>query len=97
MEKERYGSVSFSVKRFLKAGGRSYMHWVTLYDSLDDDLFDGDLGVDDEMDLPRVLFEYQIVSSKFTSMISKVDKIRNEAQDLHNRPPAQAVDKSLVS
>lgn len=76
MEKERFGSVSFSVKRFLKTGGKSFFHWVTLYDSLDDDLFEGDLGVDD-MDLPRVLIEYQIVSSKYTSMISKVDNIRS--------------------
>jgi len=58
MEKERFGSISFSVKRFLKNGGRSFLHWVTLYDSLDDDLFDGELGEDDEMDLPRVLLEY---------------------------------------
>jgi hypothetical protein len=76
MEKERYGSVSFSCKRFLKSAGRSYFHWVTLYDSLDDDLFEGDLGIDDEIDLPRVLLEYQIVSSKYTSIISKVDKIK---------------------
>ena len=75
-EKERFGSISFSVKRFLKNGGKSFFHWVTLYDSLDDDLFEGDLGVDDEMDLPRVLLEYLVISSKFTSMISKIDSIR---------------------
>jgi hypothetical protein len=63
LEKERFGSVSFSLKRFLKSSGKNYFHWVTLYDSLDDDLFEGELGVDDDMDFPRVLLEYQIVSS----------------------------------
>ena len=58
MEKERFGSVSFSLKRFLKSGGKNFFHWVTLYDSLDDDLFEGELGIDDDLDFPRVLLEY---------------------------------------
>jgi len=69
-EKERFGSVSFSLKKFLTSTGQSYMHWVTLYDSLDDDLFEGALGDDDDFDYPRILLDYSIVSSKFTSMIN---------------------------
>lgn len=78
-EKERFGSVSFSLKRFTKNPGQSFLHWVTLYDSLDDDLFEGDLGVDDDFDYPRVLLDYQVVSSQFTSMINKAEQIKLEA------------------
>ena len=78
-EKERFGSVSFSLKRFTKNPGQSFLHWVTLYDSLDDDLFEGDLGVDDDFDYPRVLLDYQVVSSQFTSMINKADQLKLEA------------------
>ena len=78
-EKERFGSVSFSLKRFTKNPGQSFLHWVTLYDSLDDDLFEGDLGVDDDFDYPRVLVDYQIVSSQFTSMINKAESMKLEA------------------
>ena len=84
LEKERFGSVSFSLKRFLKSSGKNYFHWVTLYDSLDDDLFEGELGVDDDMDFPRVLLEYQVVSSQFTSMINKMDKFKGQAQQFRN-------------
>ena len=87
VEKERFGSVSFSLKRFLKSSGKSYFHWVTLYDSLDDDLFEGDLGIDDDMDFPRVLLEYQVVSSQFTSLINKADKLARDAQEFHDSQP----------
>ncbi len=48
---------------------------MTLYDSLDDDLFEGQLGIDDEVYYPKVLLEYSIVSSKFTSMVNAADKL----------------------
>ena len=57
------------------------MHWVTLYESLDDDAFEGDLGEDEDEDYPRVLLEYQIVSSKFTSMINKTENLMHQAID----------------
>ena len=43
------------------------IHWVTLYDDVSDDLFEGELNVDDEKDYPRVLLEYTIVGSKYAS------------------------------
>lgn len=72
-EKERYGSISFSLRRFTRAAAQTYMHWVTLYDSLDDDLFEGQLGIDDDFDYPKALIEYSIVSSKYTSMINAAE------------------------
>lgn len=55
---------------------------MTLYDSLDDDEFEGTEGIDDMFDYPRVYMEYQIVSSQYTSMINQLDKF------------GQAVDKA---
>lgn len=55
--KNRIGSVSFSIKKLQQGSGKKFIHWVTLYDSLDDDLFEGDLG-EDETDTPRLLLEY---------------------------------------
>lgn len=78
-EKERFGSVSFTLKRFHKAQTNAYLHWVTLYDSLDDDLFEGQLGEDDDFDYPRILLDYQIISSKFTSMINQSEKLGQDA------------------
>ena len=69
-EKERFGSISFKLKRFQTKAGQEFKHWVTLYDSLDDDLFEGTEGVDDMFDYPRIYLEYQVVSSQFTSMIN---------------------------
>lgn len=74
-EKERYGSISFALKRFQENTAQSFTHWVTLYDSLDDDLFEGQCGLDDDFDYPRVLLEYTIVSSKYTSMINAANKL----------------------
>ena len=64
------------MKRFTKNPGQSFLHWVTLYDSLDDDLFEGDLGVDDDFDYPRILLDYSVISSQFTSMINKAEAIK---------------------
>jgi len=68
------------LKRFQKSTAQSFCHWVTLYDSLDDDLFEGDLGRDDDFDYPRVLLDYQIVSSKYTSMINAADKLSADVE-----------------
>ena len=75
-EKERFGSVSFSLKRFQKDTAKKHEHWVTLYDSLDDDLFEGELGVDEDFDFPRIYLDYQIVSSQYTSMMHRADKLQ---------------------
>jgi hypothetical protein len=51
-----------------QGSGRNFIHWVPLFDQLDDDLFFGELG-EDEKDTPRLLIEYQIVNSKYTAAI----------------------------
>jgi hypothetical protein len=47
------------------------LHWIGLFDSLDDDDFDGQLGEDD-FELPRILVEYNIIGSKYTNVINNL-------------------------
>ena len=61
------------------------MHWVTLYDSLDDDLFEGHLGIDDDFDYPKALIEYSIVSSKFTSMINQAEEVKDKVNQARRK------------
>ena len=75
-EKERIGSTSISLKQFQNCTAQTYSHWVTLYDSLDDDLFEGIIGYDEDPPLyPRALLEYNYVSSKYTSMINDAERL----------------------
>ena len=53
------------------------MQWVGLYDNLEDDIFDGQLGVD-EWDTPRVLIEYTVVGGKYTSVMQGIERIRED-------------------
>jgi hypothetical protein len=38
----------------------SLKHWITLFDDVDDDGFDGELGEDDE-ELPMILTTFQLL------------------------------------
>lgn len=49
---------------------------MTLYDP-NDDLFEGQLGVDDDPeDTPRILLEYTIIGSKYASTVHSLDAIK---------------------
>ena len=82
---ERFGSISFNLKRFQDKAGLSFCHYVTLYDSLDDDLFEGTEGVDDEFDYPRLLVDYKIVSSKYTSLANRIDALDEDVERARNK------------
>ena len=51
------------------------MHWVTLFESLDDDIYDGQLGEDD-WDLPRILIEYSVIGGKYTNIMNNFDRLK---------------------
>ena len=61
------------------------MQWVALYDSLEDDVFDGQLGLD-EWDTPRILIECSVIGGKYTSVMQGIERIR---QDIHDEHGAQ--------
>jgi hypothetical protein len=58
------------------------MQWVGLYDNLEDDIFDGQLGVD-EWDTPRVLIEYTVIGGKYTSVMQGIERIRGDILEDH--------------
>ena len=55
----KVGSVSIPHEVFLSCGESRYKQWITLFDHLDDDEYDGDLGENDE-EVPRVQFGFLI-------------------------------------
>ncbi len=77
-DEKRFGSVTFRLSKFLGGLGCTYMHWVTLYDRLDEDVFTGQLG-EDEFDMPRALLEYSIIGGKYTSTMDNLNKLRQAA------------------
>ena len=66
------------MSKFVGGVGGTYVHWVTLYDRLDDDIFNGQLG-EDELDMPRALLEYSVVGGKYTSTLNNLNKLREAA------------------
>ena len=61
--------MSISLKKLRNGSGQKFIQWITLYDSLSDDIFEGDLG-EDEPDLPRILVEMKVVNSKYTTAVT---------------------------
>jgi hypothetical protein len=64
----------------IHGAGSTYMHWITLFESLDDDLFDGRLGEDD-YEIPRVLVEYSVVGGNYTSIVNKMGQLKDKVKD----------------
>ena len=52
------------------------MHWVTLFDDLEDDMYDGQLGEDD-WEQPRILLEYSVIGGNYTSTMSNMDQLKH--------------------
>ena len=58
----KVGSISIPQDLFFSGGVDSagkYSQWITLFDHIDDDEYDGDLGENDE-DAPRIQFQFHI-------------------------------------
>jgi len=52
---------------------------MTLYDSLDDDMFEGQIGQDDEHETPKILVEFTVVGAKYTSVMNNLDHLKTSA------------------
>lgn len=73
--KHRFGSVSISLRKLASGMGQSFMHWVTLFDDLNDDLYDGQLGEDD-WEVPRILLEYSVIGGNYTSVMQNMNSMK---------------------
>lgn len=55
----KIGSISLPQEIFYMAGESKHRQWVTLFDHIDDDEYDGEMGENDE-ERPRILFTFDI-------------------------------------
>eukprot|EP00347_Sterkiella_histriomuscorum_P003031 403365858 len=55
----KIGSISIPQEIFYMAGESKHRQWITLFDHLDDDEYDGEMGENDD-EQPRVLFTFEI-------------------------------------
>ena len=60
------GSVSFQASRFMESTGKRFRHWVTVFEHEHDDIFDGQLGEQDD-EQPRILLDYSIAQATRSS------------------------------
>ena len=70
---------------------------MTLYDSLDDDEFEGTEGVDDKFDYPRIFIEYQVVSSQFTTMVNELGKMGSAIDLARKRQDERLEDRVMAT
>ena len=91
---QRFGSVSFHLKKLASGVGNTYMQWVTLFDDMHDDMYDGQLGEDD-WELPRILIEYSVVGGAYTSTMNWMDQLKHKITA--NQSSAQAAVSHLDS
>jgi len=50
-----------------------------LYDNLDDDLFEGQVGFEDDHEPPKILIEYTVVAAKYTSVMNNLENLKSSA------------------
>lgn len=81
-EQRKLGSLSINIQQFLDLEkNRTYSHWVTLFDYIEDDEYDGDLGYDDE-ERPRAYIRYGLEglaeAKKNKTLTKQVRKVKEE-------------------
>ena len=55
----KVGSISIPQDIFYMAGESKHQQWITLFDHIDDDEYDGEMGENDD-EQPRVLFTFDL-------------------------------------
>jgi len=60
------GSISFDFSNLLKSTDKKVSQWVTLFDDLEDDLFDGEFGVDD-VESPRFYIHVEMLQNTLSN------------------------------
>ena len=59
----KVGSISIPQEVFYMAGESKHRQWVTLFDHIDDDEYDGEMGENDD-ERPRILFTFDLAFEK---------------------------------
>lgn len=77
-QKNYVGSISFVFKDIFEVS-KEFSQWLTIFDTLDDDIFDGVLGEDDE-EIPRIKVRFEIKES-FSDEDAEVTMVKNSNKE----------------
>lgn len=75
---------------------QEYSHAITLFDDLEDDLYDGELGFDDD-DFPSVRLTYHLSSGKTTKnteINKRIDQLEKQVSQEKKSVPKRAAAKA---
>ena len=72
-----------------------FAQWVTLFDEVDDDLYDGDLGEDDE-ESPKVMIAFKLIDNPTPTVSAPMlsQNISIEHQEEHSKAQSFSIEKS---
>ena len=85
-DERKLGSVSLPARMFLESQpNRTYKHWVTILDHLDDDEFDGELGENDD-ESPRILLEYTTLFEDGKRREEEKKRTANKKKEVVDKP-----------
>ena len=104
MANPHLGSISFPSYLFLQSPlKQAKKYWITLFDYIEDDVYDGDLTENDE-ERPRILIQYKLTNeaasarrSHVSSSYSKVSKEHKSSYRTEPQQPARSQVQSHVS
>jgi hypothetical protein len=85
---KKLGSLSIPMELFFSIDKKkTYSHWVTLFDYLEDDIYDGDLGADDE-ERPRTYIRYSVIedASSKTTQSSTIKSVKTTREEFKGSP-----------
>ena len=78
------GSISFEKGLLFEAAKKKKQQfWITLFDQLDDDLYDGDFTEDDP-EMPKIQFWFKKSAPQTSKQSKKAEPIEVERNDAHN-------------
>lgn len=79
---KKLGSISMPISGFLDAErNTTFSHWVTLFDYIEDDEYDGDLGYDDE-ERPRAYIRYSVTGDVAKSPKDGAKKVTTTREEI---------------
>jgi len=80
---ERIGSISMPQEVFFKVGESRHTQWITLFDHEDDDIYDGEMGLDDE-EAPMVRMVFEIEKEEAPRKRTTPEVVKEKAPQKHS-------------
>ena len=88
------GSISFPFREVLELR-RDFQQWLTVFDTLEDDVFDGTIGLSDE-ETPRIFVGFEIKDQSFDEDDDEMQEVRLPHQAAHPQDLQASKDSFVV-